>query len=85
MVEIVNLRVFNADELIRLNRFRCHQQMIFKSDVFDASGWALDKQYLRCHPLQEVWSTLLFLQESPPKKDLTISQRALYLLAPGGR
>jgi hypothetical protein len=53
--------------------------------VFDASGWALDKQYLRGRPHQEVWSTFLFPQESPPKKDLTLWQCALYLLAPRGQ
>ncbi len=83
MVDIVNLGVFNADELIWLNCFRCHHHVIFKSDVFDASGRALDKQYLRCRP--RVWSTLLFLQESPPPRDLTLWQQALYLLAPRGQ
>jgi hypothetical protein len=34
------------DELIGLNRARCHQQVIYISDVLDASGRALDKQYL---------------------------------------
>jgi hypothetical protein len=50
MVDIVNLRVFNANELIWLNCFRYHQHVMFKYDVFDASGRALDKQYLRCRP-----------------------------------
>ncbi len=33
---------FSEDELICLNQFRCHQQVLFLSDVFDASGRALD-------------------------------------------
>jgi hypothetical protein len=50
MVKIVNLRVFNANELTWLNHSKCHQQVIFKSNVFDASGRALNKQYIRCCP-----------------------------------
>ncbi len=33
---------FREEELIRLNRVRCHQQVLFLLDVFDASGRALD-------------------------------------------
>jgi hypothetical protein len=38
---------FTSEELIRLNLFHCNQHVTFKSDVFNASGWALDKQYFR--------------------------------------
>jgi hypothetical protein len=36
---------FNEDELVRLNWVRCHQQVLFISDVFDASGRAVDRKY----------------------------------------
>ncbi len=38
---------FSDDGLIRLDRVRCHQHgVLFKSDVFDMSGRALDRRYL---------------------------------------
>jgi hypothetical protein len=76
---------FSGDDLIRLNRVRCHQQVLYLSDVFDASGRALDRRYLRQRPMDEVWSTLLFPRESPPYRDIHLWQQALHLLAPRGR
>ena len=35
---------FTDDELLRLNRVRCNQQVIFYSNVFDAGGSALDRR-----------------------------------------
>ena len=54
---------FTNDELIELNQVQCYQHVIFKSGVFDASGWALDRRYLERRSPGEVWSTLLFPQE----------------------
>jgi hypothetical protein len=76
---------FSKNELIHLNRVRCHQQVLFLSDVFDASGWALDQRYLSRRSTDEVWSTLLFPRESPPYQDIHLWQQALRLLAPRGR
>jgi hypothetical protein len=61
---------FSKDELICLNQVRCHQQVLFLLDVFDASGRALDQRYLRRRPTDEEWSTLLFPRESPPYQDI---------------
>ncbi len=60
---------FTNDELIGLNQVQCYQNVIFKSEVFDASGQALDRRYLERRPAGEVWSTLLFPQERPSAKD----------------
>jgi hypothetical protein len=58
-------RVTDPRELVILNRFWCHQQVLFLSDVLDAGGWRLDKKYLnRCQD-HEVWSTLIFPLEKP--------------------
>jgi hypothetical protein len=38
---------FAGDELICLNRVRCHQQVTFYLDIFDAGGKVLDQKY-RC-------------------------------------
>ncbi len=76
---------FSKEELIRLNQVRCYQQVLFLSDVLDTSGRALDRRYLRQRPTDEVWSTLLFPQESPSYQDVHLWQQALHLLAPRDR
>ena len=38
MHAVVAAGVLNAKELIWINRFRCHQQVLFLSDVLDARG-----------------------------------------------
>ena len=76
---------FREEELLRLNRVRCHQQVLFVSDVFDASGRAVDRKYLSPRPSEEAWSTLIFPQERPPRRDFNLWQRAVLLLAPRGR
>jgi hypothetical protein len=76
----------DEDKLLRLNRVRCHQQVLFISDVFDASGRAVDRNFLEQRPLEEAWSTLIFLQERPPRRGFKLWQQAvlLLLLAPRG-
>jgi hypothetical protein len=76
---------FNRDELIRLSRFKSHQQVLFLSDIVDASGKAIDQQYLRKRRPNEIWSTLSFPQERPPTRDLKLWQTALAAVAPRGR
>jgi hypothetical protein len=76
---------FTGDKLLRLNRVRCNQQVIFYSDVFDAGGSALDRLYLERRPPGAMWSTLIFPQESPSAKDYRLWQQALCLIAPRGR
>jgi hypothetical protein len=76
---------FNQDELIRLSRFKSHQQVLFLLDILDASGKAIDQCYMRkCQP-DKVWSTLTFPQERPPARDLRLRQTALMAVAPQGR
>ena len=72
------------DELLRLNRVWCHRQVLFISDVFDASGRAVDRKYLEQRPLEEAWSTLIFPQERPPRSDFNLWKEAVLLLAPRG-
>ncbi len=76
---------FFMDELIQLNRYRCHQQVIFKLDVFGASGCALDKRYLERCPPDKVWLTLLFTQERPPTCDRRLWHQALHAIELRGR
>ncbi len=76
---------FTDEELIRLKRVRCNQQVIFYSNVFDAGGSMLDRRYLERRPQGATWSTLIFPQELPPAKDFRLWRQALCLIAPRGR
>jgi hypothetical protein len=58
-----------VDKLICLNRVQCHQQALFYSDIFDAGGKPLDRQYLTKWPTGLMWSQLIFPQEKPPVTD----------------
>ena len=75
---------FNADELLRLNRVRIHQQALFFSCVLGAGGKSLDKRYLVRRKDEEQWSTLKFPQERPPQRDFALWKRALFQLCPSG-
>ena len=67
-----------------LNQFRCHQQVLYVSDVLDAGGKCLDKRYLDHRKPDEIWSTLIFPQEKPPNKHLKLWWQVLYAIAPRG-
>ena len=57
---------FNKEDLLRLNRVRVHQQVLFLSCVLGASGKSLDKKYMTKRNLEEKWSRLRFSKESHP-------------------
>ncbi len=76
---------FNRDELICLSRFKSHQQVLFLSDILDASGKAINQRYMRKRQPDKVWSTLTFPQEHPPACDLRLWQTALMAVAHQGR
>ena len=60
---------FCEKELIRLNRVRLHQQVVFVSNVMDAGGRAIDRRYTVRRLDGEVWSSLLFPVENPCPSD----------------
>jgi hypothetical protein len=75
---------FREEELIQLNKVRCCQQVLFISDVFDASGQALGPRYLHLRLMDADWSSLLFPNKLPPQRDVQLWQEALHLLASWG-
>ncbi len=77
--------VTDPGELVMLNRFRCHQQVLFLLDVLDAGGWRLNKKYLNHRQDHEVWSTLIFPLEKLPRQYISLWQEVLSLLVPRGR
>ena len=85
MQEFVRLN-YSDDDLRRLNRVRMHQEVLFLSDVMDASGRAIDRRYLFPRPMDETWSTLSFPNEQPARKDFQLWRSAIpSIRALGGR
>ena len=66
MKAVVAAGVYDAKELIWINRFRCHQQVLFLSNILDAGGQAIDKRYLEQRNQTANWSTLIFPIKQPP-------------------
>ena len=75
---------FNKEDLLRLIRVRVHQQVLFLSCVFVASGKSLDKKYMTKRKPEEKWSTLRFPKENPPNKDFQLWRMALRQIVPAG-
>ena len=63
---------FNKEDLLRLNRVRVHQQVLFLSCVLVASGKSLDKKYMTKRKPEKKWSTLSFPKEKPPNKEFQL-------------
>jgi hypothetical protein len=77
IMKILEVENYGMEELIQLNTVRCYQQVIFLSDIMDASGRAIDEKYLRRQPLHKNWSTLVFPQERPSPQDFQLWEEAL--------
>ena len=75
---------YDLPTLVRLNRVRLHQQVLFLSCVLGASGKELDEKYLIKRKEEQTWSTLGFPQEKPPRKDFLLWRQALTQLVPAG-
>ena len=77
MQAIIDTQQFDEEEKAILNRFRCHQQVLFLSDIMDAGGSVVDKRYLKRRPINEQWSHLIFPIECPPNKHLQLWKQAV--------
>jgi hypothetical protein len=75
---------YTKEELTRLNRVRCHQQVVFLSDIFGLNGRSIDRKYMTRRPEGEKWSTLIFPKERPATRDFTLWRMALEDVAPRG-
>lgn len=80
MVELRRLGL-EKSELLRLNRVRITQQVLFVSDIFDARGTTIDKKYLTRRLPEQRWSTYTFPIEVPPDKDFILWRNTLFELA----
>ncbi len=85
MQEFVRLN-YSSEDLQQLNRIQVHQEVLFLSNVMDASGRALDRKYLQQRPWEESWSNLSFPIKQPPAKDFKLWRTAIpQIQALGGR
>ena len=75
---------FNKEELVRLNRVRLHQQVLFLSCVLGASGKTLDVKYMTSRKAEEKWSKLTFPKEKAPRTDFHLWRLALRQIVPVG-
>jgi hypothetical protein len=72
------------DELLALNRFRCHQQVLYLSDVLDAGGRSIDQKYRARRSPTESWSHYIFPTENLPARHIQLWHQALDAIAPRG-
>jgi hypothetical protein len=76
--------VKDPSELKKLNRYRCHQQVLYVSNVLDAGGKCLDKHYLSRRCEEGNRSSLNFPTEKPPQGHILLWRQVLYAVAPRG-
>jgi hypothetical protein len=77
MQAIDDAGIFNEDEKRKINRFRCHQQVLFILDIMDAGGGSIDEKYLTRRPADAQWSLLVFPIEEPPRNHLALWSNAV--------
>jgi len=77
--------ITNPIKLIKLNKYWCHQQVLYVSDILDAGGKCLNKRYLTRLCKEENWSSLIFPTEKNPQGHILLWRQVLYAVAPRGR
>ena len=78
MQAIEDMGAYSEKQKEIINRFRCHQQVLFVSCIMDAGGRAVDPKYLNLRNNSESWSSLIFPNEQPPHKHLKIWKAAVH-------
>jgi hypothetical protein len=71
---------YSSAELLRLNRVRMYQEVLFCSNVMDTRGTVVDKQYEQKQPDLKRWSWFRFPLQSPPAKDFCLWRHAFLQL-----
>jgi hypothetical protein len=69
---------FDEKEKEIINRFRCHQHVLFVSCTMDAGGRIVDSKCLVKREESERWSRLIFPNECPPSKHLKLWKAAVF-------
>jgi hypothetical protein len=68
---------YDTHALRQLNWAKLYQQVIFLSDMMDASGRAIESKYLDERPYGEQWSSLIFPKEMSSCSDFRLWKEAL--------
>ena len=76
---------FSRSECERLHRVHLHQQVLYKSDVFNTDGTTSNSQYLHLQKIGDKRSRYRFRKQWPRACNFTLWRDALSHLAPGGR
>ena len=76
MAEFIRMN-YDMQSLCKLNRVHLHQQVIFLSDVMDASKRAIELKYLEEQPWNKRWSSLIFFKERPSDSNFRLWNAAL--------
>jgi hypothetical protein len=85
MAEFIRMN-YDTQSLCKLNRVRLYQQVIFLSEVMDASRRAIKSKYLDVRPYNDQWSSLIFPKEMPSDSNFRLWKAALpRIRALGGR
>jgi hypothetical protein len=72
------------EELLALNRFHCHQQVLYSSNILDARGRLIDQKYRSQRSPNESWSHFIFPTENPPTRHIQLWHQTLESIAPRG-
>ena len=75
---------YKGTDLTRLNRVRLYQQVLFLSDIVNATGGELDERYLKKRPRNERWSVIDFPKEKPAASDFRLWAVAIRRIVPTG-
>jgi hypothetical protein len=78
MQAIEDAGIFNEEEKRKINRFRCHQQVLFIPDIMEAGGGVIDNKYLTRRPKDEQWSQLDFPNEQTPRNHLALWKNTVH-------
>ena len=73
---------YSEADLMRLNRVRVHQQVIFLSCILGASGKTLDNRYLEQRPVGDYGPDLTSLLRIRPEKPFCLWEEALWQIVP---
>ncbi len=76
MVKFIRMN-YDTQLLCKLNRVCLHQQVIFLSDVMDASKRAIERKYLEAWPWNKRWSSLIFPNERPSDSNFRLWNAAI--------
>jgi hypothetical protein len=68
---------YKGKDLVTLNRVRKHQQVLFLSDILEASGGSWDKQYLQKRRIGDHWSSMKFPCEEITESEMGFWHRAI--------